>query len=247
MGYILITGASSGVGKELAIFLSKTHKLILNGRNKERLEETKRLCSGDPLIWTYDLENIQQLESDLTTFIKEREIGIAHFVHVAGLMKMVPIRAVNIATLNSTFVVNVFAPAMIMKTLVARKINGRELKSAVFISSNISNRGAAAFSIYGSSKAALDGIMRNLAVELAPNVRVNSVLPGGMVTEMTKEIFSDETKKAEFEKNYPLGIGTPNDIAPIVEFLLSEDARWITGQQFTIDGGRTIDITERRK
>lgn len=247
MGYILITGASSGVGKELAIFLSKKHKLVLNGRNTERLEETKRLCYGDPLIWTYDLENNQQLESDLTTFIKEREIFIAHFVHVAGLMKMVPVRAVNIASLNSTFAVNVFAPAMIMKALVTKKINGRELKSAVFISSNISNRGAAAFSIYGSSKAALDGIMRNLAVELAPNVRVNSVLPGGMITEMTKEIFSDETKKAEFEKNYPLGIGTPNDIAPIVEFLLSEDARWITGQQFTIDGGRTIDITERRK
>lgn len=120
------------------------------------------------------------------------------------------------------------------------------MKSIVFISSNISNRGAAAFSIYGSSKAALDGLMRNLSIELAPNVRVNSVLPGGMATEMTKEMYEDENLKKQFEQNYPLGIGTPAEIAPAVEFLISDNARWITGQQITVDGGRTIDITERR-
>lgn len=134
-----------------------------------------------------------------------------------------------------------------MRLMSSRKFNDRELKSAVYISSNISNRGAAAFSAYGSSKAALDGLMRNLAVELAPNVRINSVLPGGVITEMTKEIFVDEAKKAEFEKNYPLGIGTPNDIAPVVEFLLSDHSKWMTGQQILVDGGRTIDITERSR
>ena len=101
--------------------------------------------------------------------------------------------------------------------------------------------------VYGSSKAALDGLMRNLAMELAPTVRINSVLPGGMITEMTRDIFSDEAKKAEFEKNYPLGIGTPAEIAPVVEFLLSDQSRWMTGQQITVDGGRTTDITERSK
>lgn len=245
MAYILVTGASSGVGRELAIYLSKNHQVILNGRNEERLLETKNRCEIEPLIWPYDLGNTVNLEAALTDFIKEKEISVESFVHCAGLMKMVPARAINIETLISTYGVNVFAPALITKTLAARKVNGRELKSVVFISSNISNRGAAAFSAYGSSKAALDGLMRNLSVELAPNVRINSILPGGMITEMTKEIFADEEKKAEFEKNYPLGVGTPADIAPTVEFLLSDNARWITGQQFTVDGGRTIDITER--
>ena len=247
MEYTLITGASSGVGRELAIYLSKTRKLILNGRNKERLLETAERCENEPLIWQFDLGNTAELETAFGQWVKENEVAVEAFVHCAGLMKMVPLRAVNEEVLASTFGVNVFAPALITKILSSRKFNGRNLKSAVFISSNISNRGAAAFSSYGSSKAALDGLMRNLSVELAPNVRVNSVLPGGMITEMTKDIFDDEVKKAEFEKNYPLGIGTPNDIAPMVEFLLSDKASWITGQQFVVDGGRTIDITERSK
>ncbi len=247
MEYILVTGASSGVGRELAVYLSKTYSLILNGRNEERLIETKNMCEGDSIVWLYDLENIQNLEVELSTFIKKNEISISYYVHCAGLMKMVPIRAVNVETLSSTYGVNVFAPALITKTLTSRKINARNLKSIVFISSNISDRGAAAFSAYGSSKAALNGLMRNLAIELAPSVRVNSVLPGGMITEMTKDIFDDEEKRTEFERSYPLGIGTPKDIAPAVKFLLSDDARWITGQQLTVDGGRTIDITERSK
>ena len=226
MEYTLITGASSGVGRELAVYLSKTYKLILNGRNEERLIETKSMCEGDTIIWPYDLENIQSIEAELSLFMKENEVSISQFVHCAGLMKMVPIRAVNVETLNSTYGVNVFAPVLITKTIASRKINARNLKSVVFISSNISNRGAAAFSVYGSSKAALDGLM---------------------ITEMTKDIFNVEEKRAEFERNYPLGIGTPNDIAPTVNFLLSDDSRWITGQQFIVDGGRTVDITERSK
>lgn len=250
MEYTLITGASSGVGRELAIYLSKTKNLILNGRNEERLIETKALCENESnhsnkvVLWPYDLSNVQEIESTLSALLKE-DMPISCFVHCAGLMKMLPIRAVNLDTLNSTFSVNVFAPALITKTLASRKVNSKNLKSVVFVSSNISNRGAAAFSVYGSSKSALDGLMRNLAVELAPNVRVNSILPGGMITEMTKDIFSDEEKRAEMEKNYPLGIGTPSDIAPAVEFLLSKKANWITGQQITIDGGRTTDVTER--
>lgn len=247
MEYTLITGASSGVGRELAIYLSQNRSLILCGRNRQRLEETRALCRNEALIWAYDLEEYQGIEETLGNWICEQSIQISAFVHCAGIMKMLPLRALSPEAMQSVFSVNVFSAAMIIKCLMSRKINGRSLKSAVFISSNISKRGAAAFGSYGASKAALDGLMRNLAVELAPGVRVNSVLPGGMITEMTKEIFEDDGKKAEFEKNSPLGIGTPSDIAPAVDFLLSEGARWITGQQICIDGGRTIDISERSK
>ncbi len=245
--YILVTGASSGLGRQIAISLSKTCNIMLGGRNQKRLEETQSSCENNTLIWDYDLSNLQDIEKDLEKQIKEHALEIEAFVHCAGVMKMLPLRALSVDALNDILAVNVVSPAMITKTVTVRKINSKNLKSVVFISSNISNRGAVAFSAYGASKAALDGLMRNLAVELAPNVRVNSILPGGMITEMTKDIFDDEVKKAGFEKNYPLGIGTPQDIAPMVEFLLSEDSRWITGQQFTVDGGRTIDITERNK
>lgn len=247
MEYTLITGASSGVGKELAIYLSKSRKLILNGRDEKRLEETKQKCKNEPIVWAYDLANSTDLEKEFTDFIQGNDVSISAFVHCAGVMKMVPLRSLDLASIQNTYAVNVFAPALLVKTMMSRKVNGKNLKSVVLISSNISDRGAAAFSVYGSSKAALDGLMRNLSVELAPNVRVNSILPGGMITEMTREIFSDEAKRQEFERNYPLGIGTPADIAPAVEFLLSDKARWITGQQVTIDGGRTTDITERSR
>lgn len=243
--YTLITGASSGVGRELAIYLSKSRYLILNGRNEERLLNTRDACFIKPMIWAHDIAAVQTLEADFTAWVKENNVMIDSFVHCAGLIKVIPIRAINMEKLNEVFHVNTFAPFLLTKTLAAKKVNGKNLKSVVYISSNISNRGAAAFSAYGSSKAALDGLMRNLAVELAPDVRINSVLPGGMVTEMTKNIFEDESVKANFERNSPLGIGTPASIAPMVEFLLSDKAAWITGQQITVDGGRTIDITER--
>lgn len=245
MECILITGASSGLGRELAISLSKSYNLILNGRNIERLESTKEKCLNESFIWQYDLTKVETIEKDLTEWLKKNDITVKSFVHCAGLMKMVPIRSVDAKMLYDSFSTNVFSAQMIIKVLVSRKVNAKNLKSVVFISSNISNRGASAFSVYGSSKAGLDGLMRNLSVELAPNVRVNSILPGGMVTEMTKEIFDDEKIREKFEHNSPLGIGTPEDISPIVEFLISEKARWITGQQITVDGGRTIDITER--
>jgi len=85
--------------------------------------------------------------------------------------------------------------------------------------------------------------MRCLAVELAPRVRVNSVLPGAVKTEMTDGIFADDEIAGRMEKEYPLGIGSPEDIADMVRFLLSENAKWITGQQLTVDGGRTINIS----
>lgn len=247
MEYTLVTGASSGVGRELAIYLSRNRKIILNGRNAERLKETRDKCENDPLIWTFDLSKSQDIEAALGNWIINNEVAITSFVHCAGIMKMIPLRTISADLIMDVFSVNVIAPAMITKTLASKKVNARNLKSVVFISSNISSRGASAFSVYGSSKAALDGFMRNIAVELAPNVRVNSVLPGGMITEMTKDIFADECKKAEFERNYPLGIGTPNEIAPVVEFLLSNKSSWMTGQGITVDGGRTIDITERSK
>lgn len=243
--YVLVTGASSGIGKEIAIQLSANYKVILNGRNVKKLEETKNLCfnSFEQKIFARDLSEIDNLEKDLSAFIKENEIEIGYFVHCAGIMKMLPIKMISVESINTTFTTNIFSALIITKTLVSRKINRSALKSAVLISSNISNFGAKAFSLYGASKASLDGLMRNLSVELAPKVRINSVLPGAVPTEMTEAIFQDTEVLKRMEATYPLGIGNTRDIFEIVDFLLSEKSRWITGQQFTVDGGRTINIT----
>lgn len=243
--FVLVTGASSGIGRKISIGLSANYNLVLNGRNTDRLIETKEKCSSDheQIIFSKDLSDISALEEELSVFIKENNIEISHFVHCAGFMKMIPLKMINIETINTTFATNIFSAALLIKVLTNRRLNNAALKSTVLISSNISNFGAKAFCIYGASKAGLDGLMRSLAIELAPKVRINSVLPGAVKTEMTESIFDDNETVQRMESTYPLGLGTTNDIYEVVEFLLSEKARWITGQQFTVDGGRTINIT----
>ena len=242
--YLLVTGASSGMGEEIAISLSHDYNIVLCGRDLDRLNGVKHKCSeGNHLILQYDLSNVESLEVDFASFLKKNCIQISYYVHCAGYMKMYPVRMLNKDVFADAFNVNIISAALITKLLVGKKSNGASLKSVVFISSNISNFGAKAFSVYSSSKAGLDGLMRSLAVELAPKVRVNSVLPGGVRTRMTEHMYQDEELIERIAATYPLGLGTVGDIRNAVAFLLSDKARWITGQQLTVDGGRTINIT----
>lgn len=242
--YLLVTGASSGIGEEIAVSLSTEYNIVLCGRDQERLHLVKGKCSeGNHLIWQYDLSKVDALEEDLSSFLKANGIHVSFFVHCAGYMKMYPVRVLNKDVFSEAFNVNVISAALITKQLIGKKSNDAALKSVIFISSNISNFGAKAFSVYSSSKAGLDGLMRSLAVELAPKVRVNSVLPGGVRTRMTEHMYQDEELINRMAATYPLGLGTVEDIRDAVAFLLSDKARWITGQQLTVDGGRTINIT----
>ena len=241
--YILITGASSGMGEEIALQLSHDYNIIVNGRDTERLGSVyNKLSEGNHIVWQYDLSDVQNIEQSLATLISDNGIKISYFVHSAGYMKMYPVKMLSAEVFNTSFNINVISAALITKTLVGRK-NGKALESAVFISSNISNFGAKAFSVYSATKAGLDGLMRSLAMELAPEVRINSVLPGGVRTRMTEHMYQDEELISRMAATYPLGLGQTNDIYHAVRFLLSDDARWITGQQLTVDGGRTVNIT----
>jgi NAD(P)-dependent dehydrogenase (short-subunit alcohol dehydrogenase family) len=245
MCYVLITGASSGIGRNLAINLSQSYNIVLLARNHERLLETKSLCSrnNDQLILELDLVKTDEIEKTMSSFIQEKNIEISHFVHCAGFLKMLPLKMLSLDIINSTFSTNTISAILLSKVLSQKKTNNAALKNIVFISSNISNFGAKAFCVYAASKSALDSVMRCLAVELAPKVRVNSVLPGAVQTEMTGNIFENQEVIDRMTLTYPLGIGRSQDIFDLVEFLLSEKSRWITGQQFTIDGGRTINIS----
>ncbi|MEG2070282.1 MAG: SDR family oxidoreductase [Bacteroidales bacterium] len=243
--YLFVTGASSGIGREMAVKFSENYPVIVSGKNKERLEQTLQMCSNkhQHLIWQYDLENIENIESDLSAFLLDNQVAVSYFIHCAGYMKVYPLKMLTAALFSTMFKVNVLSAAMMVKVLTNKKTNNKALKNAVFISSNISNFGAKAFSAYSSSKAALDGLMRSLAVELAPAVRINSVLPGAVQTAMTAHMYEDEQLINRMKADYPLGLGNVEDIYQAVRFLLSDEARWITGQQLTVDGGRTINIT----
>lgn len=103
--------------------------------------------------------------------------------------------------------------------------------------------GARGFNLYCASKGVLDGFMRAHSVELAPNVRVNSVLPGAIRTSMTDTMMNDSNLKSRFAEQCPLGIGKTSDVVSAIEFFISDKARWITGQELIVDGGRTVNIT----
>ena len=245
METILVTGASSGMGREIAVRFSQTCRVILCGRNLDRLHETLSHCSEkfNHILWKYDLDNIDGIETSLKDLLASNDATVTYFVHCAGYINTLPIKLVAAEELRKTFNTNVFSAELILKTLMMRKVNKNALRSVVLISSNISNFGAVAHSVYGASKGAVDAMMRSLAVELAPKVRVNSVLPGAVHTAMTEHIYENEELIHRMEATYPLGLGTTSDIADAVEFLLSDNARWITGQQLTVDGGRTVNIT----
>ena len=113
------------------------------------------------------------------------------------------------------------------------------------MSSIWSKFGARGYSLYCASKGALDSAMRALAIELAPIVRVNSVLLGAINTPMSEKSFSDAEIMQNINNQYPLGVGHTNDAACMVEFLLSSDSRWMTGQQIVLDGGRSINMSSK--
>ncbi|MEO7044421.1 MAG: SDR family oxidoreductase [Ferruginibacter sp.] len=243
--YILITGATSGIGRHIAVNLSKRFALILNGRNLETLSDTYDLCSKEKnhLRWIFDLSNVQDVEVEIQSFIAHNKISIVGFVHCAGFLKMVPLKSISFSDLKLTMNINFAVVVLLIKSMISKKVNAAGLKNVVFISSTASIRGAKAFNVYSASKGALDALMRSLAVELAPKVRLNSVLPGGIHTKMTENIFEDKILVDRMAKDYPLGLGEPADIYEMVEFLISEKSKWITGQQFVVDGGRTINIS----
>ncbi len=244
VNYTLITGASSGLGRATAIELSNYGNIILHGRDAQKLNEVRELCSkkNNHLIWVYDLSSLQDVEDSLIELLS-RGILINNYVHCAGQIEMTPLRGVILKRVTEILNVNLVSAFLIIKILASKKHNNNALKAAVFISSNLSNHGARAMSAYGASKGGLDNMMKCLAVELAPKVRLNSILPGAIHTPMTETIFSDPNVLERMKQQYPLGIGHTDQVANVIKFLLSDQASWITGQQIVVDGGRTINVS----
>jgi NAD(P)-dependent dehydrogenase (short-subunit alcohol dehydrogenase family) len=156
---------------------------------------------------------------------------------------VLPMRSTDHKVAQALMNVNFFSAVEIVNVLLKKAINDRHLASIIFISSIFSRFGAKGHAAYCASKAALDGLMRALAVELAPAIRVNSILPGAMQTNMSQDGFSDPEIVEKLKRDYPMGIGEPTDIADAVEFVLSSKSRWLTGQQIAVDGGRTANMS----
>lgn len=241
--YVLITGAASDIGAEIARELSKEYNLVLTDIDEEMLKASAERCDSNADIRTFfmRLDEPDNIESVIASFLSENDIIVSKYVHCAGVAQRLPVKMIKAEHYMTAFAVNVVSGAMIIKALTSRK-NKKSLNSCVFLSSTSAVRGVKTFSVYGSTKAAILGLVTNLAVELAPVCRVNAISPGAVRTRATAEIM--DSRMEEFENKYPLGTGTPDKLTGTVRYLLSDESSWVTGQNIVIDGGRTIDGTD---
>lgn len=236
----LISGATSGIGRCIAKHLAKegaTLKLL--GRNTDRMEQVLSSLEGTGHRgYLVDLLNTSETGKEFDEIFAD-DIPLDGFVHSAGVLELLPIKALKSSALQSTFQVNVYAFILLVKA-VTRRNRMAEQGSIVGMSSVASHCGEVANSMYASSKGALESFCRSAAMELAPRkIRCNSISPGLVQTEMN-EAFLRKVSEQQFEsivKKHPLGLGQPEDIADVVSFLLSDKSRWITGTSLIADGG----------
>ncbi|MBE3129078.1 MAG: SDR family oxidoreductase [Actinobacteria bacterium] len=239
---IIITGASSGIGRQCAITFSQLGaNVILIARNKERLKDTfDKLEKGNHLIISQDIIKYDKLEEVVNTAVDK--LGrMSGFVHSAGIEMTLPLRSMRPSYYEEIFSVNVIAGFELARIISKKKYLDENGASFVFISSVFGMVSQPAIIAYSSSKGALILGVKSIALELASrSIRVNCISPGQIEsTQMTETIFekfSKEEKKKRIEM-YPLGLGEPEDIANACTFLLSDASRWITGTNLIVDGG----------
>jgi NAD(P)-dependent dehydrogenase (short-subunit alcohol dehydrogenase family) len=235
---ILITGASSGIGRSCAIECSKQGAaLIITGRNSERLEETMAMLSGDGhLFKALDLN-----DGDATSGFISEISNLDGVVYCAGIQKTCPSKLIQRADIEEVFETNFFSIAS-MNSLLLKKKKLNKGASIVFISSTAAGVVAeSGNAIYSASKGAITSFAKVLALELSnQKIRVNCILPAMIKTPLLETISVDKEQLALDEKRYPFGYGSPEDVAYAVIYLLSDAAKWITGTNLLLDGGLTL-------
>lgn len=232
---ILVTGASSGIGRGIAIACSKMGAtVIINGRNEQRLAETMTEMQGEEnLSLAADLS-----DSNSLTGMVSRLPKLDGIVHCAGIGQRVLCKQLQEADLDTMMDVNFKAPVMLQtEILKQKKIN--KGASIVFIASIASDSPSIGNAIYSASKGAIISYANCLALELAPRqIRVNCILPAMIWTDLILKGGITEEELREDEKKYPLKrYGKPEDIANLSIYLLSNAAAWMTGSSIKITGG----------
>lgn len=236
---ILVTGASSGIGRAAAVLCDKAGAtVVLSGRNEGELKKTQSLLTNPAEFFIADLSNedgVNQLISEVPT--------IDGFVHCAGIIHPFPVKFLKSKHIEEVFSINFNSSVLLSSGLLAtKKLNNGA--SVIFISSVSAEHPYTGGSMYTASKAALEAFARGFALEsAAKKIRVNTLAPALVRTkilDLSEEMYTKEELK-NIESQYPLGIGEPEDVANAIVFLLSDVSKWITGTTIKMDGGLLLN------
>jgi NAD(P)-dependent dehydrogenase (short-subunit alcohol dehydrogenase family) len=236
---ILVTGASSGIGKHIALTAASIGATVtITGRDEQRLKETLGQLQGEGhYMVTADLTTAQGIEA--VTGQAQNYDGV---VFNAGVADYLPVKFITADKIDNIFSLNINSAMLLCQQLLKKKKICKK-GSLVFISSISARLGVPGTALYAASKAALSAFSKVTAAELAPQgIRSNAVCPGIVVTPMTGTAVSvmsaEEVTKASAD--YPLGYGEPADVSGLVMYLLSDTSKWMTGTELVIDGGLTL-------
>ena len=238
---ILITGASSGIGKATAILAAAQGAVcVINGRNSERLNATLSEMPGSGHI-AIAMELTEESPKELVTSCVNQVGPINGFVHCAGIEKTLPFRNTELKDLRDIMAINLEAYWEITRQILKRGSHEPEELSIVAISS-VAASAAAGKTAYSASKGALISLTKSLAAEYAnKRIRFNCVCPGYVDTPMlanVRKLYKTEEEYTEsLVRKHPFGLGKPEDVAGAIVYLLSDASKWITGTVMTVDGG----------
>lgn len=230
----IITGASSGIGKEIALFLNRLGATVIGiGRDTGRLNEMKSNAFRPENVFVEQKDLTANIE-DLSSYVKKLKEKYGKFsgmVYCAGIVPIQPLAITDLDTVQDALNINYLVPVFLAKGLADKRNNIGAGTSMVFLSSAaayISDKGHLA---YAGSKAALCAAVKSMAKEYAKNkIRMNCILPSNIRTSKSPQEYIDSQIQ-----QYPMGFGEPIDVAELAAFLLSKEASWITGQNYVLD------------
>lgn len=236
----LIVGASSGIGRAVAIAISQYNgQVVLTGRNENNLLNTQKMMDGtNHVVMPYDIRNIDGMKG----FVKQcmERIGgrFDGLVFTAGVGRLKPIRAENMDEIRKFYELSYLSYAALLKEFSSKRVLN-DYGSIIAISSRAALFPEKGYLGYATAKAAINTASLVAAQELADRgVRVNTICPEMVKTPMTK-LFFDNVSKEQLDRFYPLGYLEPEDVANTVVFFLSDMSKKITGQNFYLSAGNT--------